>query len=135
MENIFRSAFLMLFLSVGLQGHPANNLERIKIGIQHLQNNIKCSPRANSYVSFSRLQKSIAGALACSIQQLNHLDNANLQHHINKTLKVLQATFVDDIRTDSSECSREKPLFKKSCKEFLENMISLGQALSVKSSK
>eukprot|EP00063_Salmo_salar_P080032 XP_014054867.1 PREDICTED: uncharacterized protein LOC106604598 [Salmo salar] len=136
MEHIFRSAFLMLFLSVGLQGHPANNLERIQIGIQHLQNNIKCPEGTVFYApSPADVEKSIAGALACSIQQLNPLDNTNLQHHINKTLKVLQATFVDDIRTDSSECSRENPLFKKSCKEFLENMTSLGQALSVKSSK
>uniref|UniRef100_A0A4W5RG66 Interleukin n=1 Tax=Hucho hucho TaxID=62062 RepID=A0A4W5RG66_9TELE len=136
MENIFRIAFLMLFLSVGLQGRPANDKSfwKIERGINHLQKTIKCPEGTVFYApSPADVEKSIAGALACSIQQLKHLNNTkNLQHHINKTLEVLQETFVDDIRTDSSECSSENPLFKRSCKEFMENMTTLAQALSAK---
>ncbi|XP_021417847.1 uncharacterized protein LOC110489471 [Oncorhynchus mykiss] len=136
MENIFRIAFLMLFLSVGLQGSPATNYLKIAKGIERLQINITCPEEGTFFYAPSPadVEKSIAGALACSIQQLNHLnDNRNLQHHINRILTVLQKTS-DDIRTDSSECSRENPLSKKSCKEFMENMISLAKALSAQRS-
>uniref|UniRef100_A0A8C7IZQ8 Uncharacterized protein n=1 Tax=Oncorhynchus kisutch TaxID=8019 RepID=A0A8C7IZQ8_ONCKI len=99
MENIFRIAFLMLFLSVGLQGSPATNFLKIAKGIERLQINITCPEEGTFFYAPSPadVEKSIAGALACSIQQLSHLnDNTNLQHHINRILTVLQKTS-DDI--------------------------------------
>ncbi|CAB1337346.1 unnamed protein product, partial [Coregonus sp. 'balchen'] len=104
------------------------------MGIKHLRKTITCPEGSVFYApSPADVEKSVAAALACSIQQLKYLNNSrNLQYHINKTITLLQGMIVDKNSTDSSECIRENPLFKMSFKDFMENINTLTASLAVK---